>query len=314
MPDPVFIAFAASLAGITSALVLAVAGFPWKAPHPKRLAIGTLVGVAIGFAVGGAIMKVKPDWPIVEDQDRLLGLILPAVVIVEVIAAAGAPRWLAWGLRLAIGCAAPRILLHGSVYLEAPTAEGGTAWTPAMRWILFPGLAAALISAWALLIRSNRQQSSRVIPLALGLTCCSAGLTIMLSGYASGGQLGPILGGALIGAVVGSWLLVAGSHFDGAIGFSVVGLFALLMIGRYFGELTNAHAAMLFVAPLLSLLPLSRWLPRWPNWGLAAAKVGLVVVPLGIVVGLAGQQFARNSQAPSASDEGGAVDYSDYGS
>jgi hypothetical protein len=314
VPDPAYIALAASLAGITAAVVLALAGLPWQAPHPKRLAIGALLGVGLGFSVGCGVLKVKPDWPAVEDQDRFLGLILPAVLIVEIVAAAGAPSWLAWILRFVIACAVPRVLLHGTVYLDQPSADGGMAWTPAMRWTLLPGLAAALFAAWALLVRSNRQHSTRVIPLALGLTCCGAGLTVMLSGYASGGQLGPILGGALIGAVVGSLILVAGVHFEGAIGFSVVGLFGLLMIGRFFGELTSTHAVLLFLAPLLSLFPLSNLLHRWPNLALATAKIALVLLPLGIVVGLAGQQFVRNSQPVTESSEESTTDYSDYGS
>ena len=315
MPDPIFIALAASLAGITAAVVTAFAALPWKAPHHQRLSIGTLLGVASGFAVGCAVLKVKPDWPIVEDQDRLLGLILPAVLIVEsIIAATKMPAWVTWGLRLIIACKMPRALLHGTVYLESPSGDGGLSWSPAVRWTILACLGASLCIAWGLLMRGNHRPSVRLVPLSLGLACCGAGLTIMLSGYASGGQLGPILGGAVIGAVVASLLWASTSHFDGALGFSYVGFFSLLMIGRYFGELTSVNAVLLFLAPLLSVLPLERWLPRLSSWAVVATKVLLVLVPIGMVIGLAGQNFVRNSQPPSENQEGGAADYSDYGS
>ena len=35
----------------------------------------------------------------------------------------------------------------------------------------------------------------------------------------------------------------------------IVGLFSLLVIGRFFGELTSAHAIVLFCAPLAGLAP-----------------------------------------------------------
>ena len=52
------------------------------------------------------------------------------------------------------------------------------------------GLAAALTAAWIALTRLTHRTTDRSVPFAVAMACGGSGVVIMLSGYASGGQLG----------------------------------------------------------------------------------------------------------------------------
>lgn len=314
MPDPGFLALSAGVAAIVAAVVLALCGLPWHMPPPRRTAVGWLLAVSAGFSIGCWLLHVAPRWPLAEDRDRLLAVVLPGVLLVELLSAAGLPSWLAWILRLIIAGAAAPVLLHGSVYLASGETGDALAWSTAGRCGRLLLLAAILASVWAALRLVEQRRPSRALPFSLGLTCCGAGLVIMLSGYASGGQLGLILGGALVGAVVGSWPLRDAARAPGVIGLGAVGLFSLLLVGHYFGSLTAGHAAVLFAAPLANLLPVARWTGRCGAWATAAATVLLVLLPVAIVLVQAGNRFRDNSQRPSPSGATRASDYSDFGS
>ena len=78
----------------------------------------------------------------------------------------------------------------------------------------------------------------------------------MLTGYASGGMLGvPLAAAVAAAALVGP----ASRDNDGAIGPGLVGLFALVLVGRFFGNMPSMLACMLLAAPLLA------WLPELPG-------------------------------------------------
>ena len=83
----------------------------------------------------------------------------------------------------------------------------------------------------------------------------------MLSRYASGGQIGLPMAAGLLGASVAALVLPGPSRGTGPIGVAVVGLFSLLVIGHFFGELTTAHAILLLCTPLLGWLPELRYAP-----------------------------------------------------
>ena len=69
-------------------------------------------------------------------------------------------------------------------------------------------------------------------------TSAGAALAVMLSGYASGGQVGLPLAAAILGAAAAAMVLPRTLKVAGPPGVAVVGLFSLLVIGRFFGELT----------------------------------------------------------------------------
>ena len=90
----------------------------------------------------------------------------------------------------------------------------------------------------------------------------------MLSGYASGGQIGLPLAMRLAAAgLAAAFVLPPSSRNDAPLGVAIVGLFSLLVIGHFFGQLTTAHAALLLFAPLLGSLPEIPYLRGLPTWG-----------------------------------------------
>src|SRR5262249_28602869 len=126
MPDTALMLRAAAIAGAFAGTILAIvagitalrAGRPWRAPDSALLTIGWVLAVAGGFVTGVYVLGLGPRWPPKEDRDRFLYVLLPAAVIVELIAALPRmPRWIAWLLRVGIAAGAARVILHGTVYL-----------------------------------------------------------------------------------------------------------------------------------------------------------------------------------------------------
>ena len=96
---------------------------------------------------------------------------------------------------------------------------------------------------------------------------------------------------------------------------AIVGLFSLLVIGRFFGELTSAHAILLFCAPLLGWLPELPYVRRLPPWTHGLNRVILVGILVFAIVADAQRKFVANSNAatPSAPEEPSMQDYLDFG-
>src|SRR5262249_26837639 len=137
-----------------------------------------------------------------------------------------------------------------------------------------------------------------------------AGLVVMLSGYATGGQLGVPLAAALGGVALGSLVRKGKPGTEGALGVGGVGLFGLLVIGRLFAGLTDLNAALLFAAPLLGWLPeLLRGRPRIR----AVLRLGVVAIPVVIALVLAQQKFVAASVRPASVIEGSPDDYMNFG-
>src|SRR5262249_12928622 len=139
----------------------------------------------------------------------------------------------AWVLRAAVALAAARILLHGSSYVTDPTETDPREWPGALAWLIPGALGLALIANWVLLsLLAQRDSGSAVLP-ALALAAGGAGVTVMLSGYASGGQLGLLLAAALVPAALAGFVFPRSAALQGALGVGVVGLFGLLIVGRF---------------------------------------------------------------------------------
>src|SRR5262249_27371713 len=137
---------------------------------------------------------------------------------------------------------------------------------------------------------------------------------VMLSGYASGGQMGLPLAAALVGAMVASLALVGPLDVNGILGLGVVGLFALLVIGRFFGQLATGHAALLFFGLLLCWLPEMPYVRRLGPRLRGLLRVVLVAVPVIIALTLAQQKHLKDSARTSpGSEEPSIQDYMDFG-
>jgi hypothetical protein len=296
MPDPVPMLQAMGIAAVTAAVVLLVFSWPWRAPHPAWVRAGGVLGVSLAFLAGCWWLGQQPHWPPVEVRDRLLLVLLPILVVVELVAVLPAVlSWLVWPLRLAIVLGATPVLLHQSVYLAG---DGSVdSWTPTETWENLAGWSAALATVWILLAALARRAPGRSIPLVVALACLGAGITMMLSGYATGGPLAFALAAALTGAVAASLMLSGPPDAIGLLSVGVVGLFALLASGRFFSELVLLNAALLFFGPLLC------WLVELPPRFSGIGKLLLAAVPIGLAVLLAQQKFVESSKKTTSGSE-----------
>jgi hypothetical protein len=301
------------VAALVAGLTVLEFGFPWRSPRPARAAVGWVVGVGAAFYLGCRLLGRWPHWPPRDGEDRLLVVVLPAVLGVELLAALSlVPRWLARALRLAVAAAAAPVLLYNTIYLAG---SGTPEWSSSQAAVILGGLAAALAALWALLGLLLRLAPGRSVPVALSVACGAAGAAVMLSGDLTGGQLGLPLAAALGGAAAGSLLVRGAPGASGALGVGLVGLFSLLVIGRFFAELTTTHAVLLGLAPLLCWLPELPYVRRVPAWARGLARLALVAAPLVLVVVQAQQKFAEDSNSPTtpAAGEPTFQDYMDFG-
>lgn len=285
MPQPLVYLQAMAAAALVSALLVAMLR---KALPPASSAI---LAAGLGLACGCLVLPIRIAWPPVNGLDRFLTIIMPATIAVELVASSTrVSQRVGWLLRLGLAGVVARVLLHGSVYL-GPSREAWTSWQAAL---ILAGGAALLASVWALLYLLAKRSPGASIPLALALAIQCAGVAIMMAGYVQGGAVSfPLTAAIGCTAIVGS--LIADRPAAAAIaGITVVALFSLLVIGRFFGRLTTGAALMILLAPLLGWvaeLPMVRY--RQP-WFIGSLRLFLVAVPLIIVLLAAKRSFDRD--------------------
>ncbi len=92
----------------------------------------------------------------------------------------------------------------------------------------------------------------------------------------------------------------------------VVSLFSLLVMGRFFGELTTLHGEILLAAPLL--VGLSELLPRKHSsvWLRGTLAVVLTVIPIAFVMMQAREKFVEASAPAANPGETTVDDYREY--
>src|SRR6266568_3210878 len=78
---------ATGMAAASAAVIFLFFGWPWHAPRLRRTAVGGVLSVSVGFLAGCLWLGAQPHWPPREDQDRLLLILFPAVIAVELVAA-----------------------------------------------------------------------------------------------------------------------------------------------------------------------------------------------------------------------------------
>ncbi len=220
--------------------------------------------------------------------------------------------WIAWPLRAVIAFGAARVLLHGTVYLSNSEPPDEEAWTPMQIWLILGALGFSVFVVWALLTFLTSRVPSRSIPVALALTCAGAGAVMINSGYATGGPMGLTLSAGLIGAVVASLLVRGRLNLSASLGVPLIALFALLVSGRFFAELTTTNAILLFFAPLLCWLPaLTPW--QWSKPFLASClRLALVAVPVVVAGILVLQAAAAKNRSTTDANSDGVDEYSTY--
>src|SRR5262249_3222872 len=111
MPDPVLILKAMAAAALTAAAVFLLCAWPWRTSRPAWPSAGGVLGAGIGFFIGCWLLGLGLHWPPGEDQDRLLLILFPMLVGVELVAAlAGRFPWLIGLLRVLVAVSAARVL------------------------------------------------------------------------------------------------------------------------------------------------------------------------------------------------------------
>jgi hypothetical protein len=302
MPDLTDLLPGAGAAAAVAALVVLALHWPAPTAGPRRWAVGWVLGVGVAFLLGCRLMGRWPHWPPSEDQDRFLALLVPAVTVVELAAALLPGRWwLVWPLRLVVAAGAAPLLLHQSVYLADLAGPDSAEWTPAQARLTLLVLGALLAAGWGGLELLAWRCPGRSLPLCLALTCAGAAAAVMLSGSYTGGQIGVPLAAALLGATGGSLALPAAQAGRAALGIALVGLFGLLVSGRYFASLSTTHALLLWTAPLLGWLPELPGLRQVGPWGRGLLRCLVVAVPVVVVVAEAREKFLEDSRSsPSA--------------
>lgn len=306
MPDPIVMAKAAGLAMLVAAAVLGVACWIGRRAGAGWIDAGWVVGIAAGYYLGARMLEIVPRWPIREDLDRLLGLVLPAVLLVELLGAVSrVPRSVIWAMRMAVAALGARVLLHGSIYLSG---QGPSSWSPSREWLTFVAIAAAEAATWIVLARLSRRPSGASVTIALAVAIGAASVTIMLSAYLAGGQAGLPMSSALMGASLVALAFPDAARSVAPIGIAVVGLGSLLVIGHFFGELRTDHAVLLMAAPWLAWIPEIPQLRRLPSWGRGMLRVVLVGLVVSGVLADAARRFASQS-GPAAGVESSVDDY-----
>ena len=117
-----------------------------------------------------------------------------------------------------------------------------------------------------------------------------AAVTVMMSGYLRGGWLGLNLAAAIAGAVAASCLTP--TRVRGSVAMSVVGVFAVVLLGHFFGTLSAGLAGCLLLAPLLAWIAELPALRTLTPLARGALRLACVVVPLVIVLVVAQRRFA----------------------
>jgi hypothetical protein len=242
-------------------------------------------------------MSLRVVWPPASGLDRLLTIVVPTALGVELIAGfPRAPSWAGWLLRLSLAAATPRILLHGSVYLS----HGDGGWSLWQATATLAVCFALLSGSWWLLARLSQRGSGVSIPLVLCLAIQCAGLCVMMAGYIKGGAAAFPLVAALLATAIASKLagarITTSANFDTSaiVGVAVVSLFGLLFIGRYFGRLSTGSALAILLAPLLCWATETPLLCCRKPWLIATLRVALVSIPLVVVLAFAKRDFDRD--------------------
>ena len=264
MPDPFVILQAMAAAALSAAaILLGTAG--WTRPGDTgRAAIGWPLAIGVGFLVGAIMLGQRPASLPGTDKDRLLLLVVPAAMIGEAMLAAARPGaiW-QWTARLALAALITPTLLHGSIYLANPAFASSDTWTTAQRVMILGGIAVAVVAQWFAVTALQARGRSTIVWAAVAITSVVAGITTMLSGYMSAGQLAlPLAAMCGIAAIGGA---ARSRTAAGGLVVALACLASLLVMGRFFGSLSTAKALGLAAAPLLGWISESRWLkPRRP--------------------------------------------------
>ncbi len=276
MLDVVLLAKAVLTGALTAVAVMLLAAWGTRRQWPRTACWSWAIGAGVLAASG--VTDRWPNWPALEDRSRILTVLVPLTVVVETLTARMRSGRAAWVVRVGLAAVATPILLHNTVYLTDLNGPNSAEWSPAQATIVLGGLAGILALVWTTLSCLQSRTSTPAVLWVLVLDASAAAFTVMLSGYYRGGLLGLGLAGALAGATVASYITHPQPTNRGSLGMGVVGIFAVVLVGRFFGSLSTSFAAWLLLAPLLAwtveLPPLRTLAPGWRGAGRLVLRRG----------------------------------------
>ncbi|TWU06416.1 hypothetical protein [Stieleria varia] len=301
MPEPLLYAQAMGVAAITSSVFVFVMIAVRRSVITSWLNAVCVVGLGLGLVTGYAWLGYHRSFPPTSGLDRLLMIVVPVTLFVELIATSTPiSNAVSWLLRIVVAIAIPRILLHKSVYLNVT--DDWTAWQ-ANAMIAVSGI--LLVIVWGALSCVTQRSGGISIAFALCLAIQCAGTTVMLAGYIKGGAAAIPLAATVFGVSAASRVSTRYLRKDcedrlpnsflapAIIALGVVGLFGLLFVGRFFGEISTMSALTILFAPVLCCVSEAPQIRNQKPWVVALLRVVLVAIPLTIVLVAAKREFDR---------------------
>lgn len=263
--------------------------------------------VGVGVLAASGASDQWPRWPPLEDRARFLTLLVPSILVVETLVATLPSRGAACLVRLGLAAVVAPVLLHNTVYLTNQNGRNSAEWSPLQASVVLSGLAAVLALIWAMLARLQTRTPTPAVFWVLMLDAWAAAVTVMLSGYYYAGILGLGLAAALAGASLAWYITQPQSPTNGSLGMSVIGIFAVVLMGRFFGSLSNGLAACLLLAPLLAWTVELPWMRALASRSRGMWRLACVAAPLIVVVIIAQRKFSSASKAGSRTFEPNAI-------
>ena len=298
MPDPLLYLKAMIAASIVSSITMLTMVKLRRSASQTWLNSAAVLAIGLGLTVGYSVLSFRWIWPPANGLDRFLTLVIPAVLTIELIAGfQQIPTWTAWLLRIILAGTIPRILLHGSVYLNSDITDSA-AWQLGTVLALCVTLAVGL---WWLLSWLSVRSPHISISITVSLATQGAGLAIMLSGYIKGGAAAFPLVATVITTTIMSQLLTWHTREPtrwasptASLGIGLVSLCSLLLIGCFFGRLSTSSALVILLAPLLCWLTELSPLRQLNPWLVGSIQIAVVTIPLLGVLAVEKQQFDRD--------------------
>ena len=258
--------------------------------------IVSAIAIALGFEAGFLATYGWPKFPPVEAHEWLMVVLRPAALAIAILATTTRiPAKGIWLLRFIIAFGAALILLQ-------PYIKYTWSGTQSTVWLLGLGVGAALL--WWLVFRLVVNNHATVeedhtpanwLSWALAFVSGGTGITILMSGSQTLGQLGITLGAVLLGVAVASLIarkqaFLVTSHLD----LTVTLLIGIWLGGYFYAQLSATHAL------LLALAPLTAWVGNLsPHRENTLRKIlfrlALVVILVIGVVGSAAVKFAQEA-------------------
>jgi len=292
MPDPLLYLQAMGAAAVISALVVLIIAWFRPIALARRTPQLCILGIGLGMMTGYGMLSFPWDWPPSNALNRFLLIVIPAVCVLESLAGdSPVAIRVTWIARIVLAMLAPRILLHGSVYLKE--------WNVGQSWIMLGACGSMLSGVWILLSRYTARSPGISLPIGLALSVQSAGLAVMLAGYIKGGVAAIPIAATLWGTAFALWMVRSASvdSVRGAtrvlVGIGVVGLFGILVVGEYFGRLPSSSAFVILVSPLMCWITELPGLRRMRPHLKGMLAVLLITIPLLMVLFVAKREFDR---------------------